>query len=478
MKKRILRHNNCKKCTKEGDLMPQSASKEDARLLGGDVRKAILIIAIPTILGLLASSIYHLADALFVAKLGTDASAAVGVTFALQTLLQAFGYTFGTGGGSLLSRSLGKNDLKQARSYATLAFILSLVIGSAITFLGLIFENPLLRLLGTTESSMPFALSYWKIFLWAAPAICANFTMSQLLRAEGHAMYAMWGLVIGNLLNILLDPFFIFTCSMGISGAAWATVIGQWIAFACLLLVYVFKKSKIAIFERLFHPNYKLIRSLLIAGAPSLMRQGLIFFATLLINRTASQIGEYALTSMSITGRMFLFAFSFCAGIGQGMMSVVGYHCGAENNKKMHEALKFAIVTSTACMTVISIPLYVFAPRIIAWFENDIQLITFATPALRCQMAVLGLHGVITCAGMYLQAIGESTKASFVAAARQGLFFLPLIIYLPIQFGYPSFRFVQPLADAFSFAFSLILLFPFLRFHEKNSYKNKHPRYR
>jgi Na+-driven multidrug efflux pump len=170
--------------------------------------------------------------------------------------------------------------------------------------------------------------------------------MSQLLRAEGRAMLAMWGLVIGNLLNILLDPFLIFTCSLGISGAAWAAVIGQWISFAFLLLIYVMKKSRIALLENVFHPNYRLIAPLFTAGMPSLMRQGLIFFATLLLNRTASQIGEYALSAMSITGRMFLFAFSFCAGVEQGMMSVVGYHCGAGNKEKMQKALQFALLTS------------------------------------------------------------------------------------------------------------------------------------
>lgn len=389
--------------------------------------------------------------------------------------MQALGYTFGTGGGSLLSRCLGKNDQERARSYASIAFLLSLIVGGAITALGLLFEDPLLRLLGTTESSMPFALSYWKVFLWSAPAVCANFTMSQLLRSEGRAIYAMWGLVIGNLLNILLDPVFIFSFSLGIRGAAWATVIGQWISFLFLLLVYATKKSRIAIFQNLIHPKFGLIGSLLIAGTPSLLRQGLIFSATLLLNRTAAQIGEYALSAMSITGRMFLFAFSFCAGVGQGMMSVVGYHCGAENKEQMNNALKFALLTSSVGMTVIGIPLSVFAPTIISWFKNDIQLITFATPALRWQMAVLGLHGVITCAGMYLQAIGESTKASLVAGARQGLFFLPLIIWLPIQFGYPSFRFVQPLADIFSFAFSLILLLPFLRFRTSDPFAKKHP---
>ncbi len=443
--------------------MSHSNRIDAEKRLNGSIPRVVLSIAIPTVLGLLSSSVYHLFDALFVARLGTDASAAVGVTFAVQTLLQALGYTFGTGGGSLLARCLGKGNRKEAQKLASLAFLLSLITGGLIIFSGLLFQSPLLRLLGTTERSFPYAQAYWRVFLWSAPAVCANFTMSQLLRSEGHAMQAMWGLVIGNAVNILLDPFLIFTCALGIKGAAWATVIGQWLGFLILFSFYWRKKTQISVLEDLHHPHFSMIGKLLIAGSPSLLRQGLIFLATLLINRTASQIGEYALTAMSVTSRIFLFTFSFCAGIGQGMMSAVGYHFGAGRQEQVSHALRFALTVSTIGMGVISLPLLLFTPQILNLFHLDAQTVQFGIPALRWQMAVLVLHGIITCAGMYLQAIGRSLWASIVAGARQGIFFLPLIVLLPIWFGLPAFRYVQPLADLFSAMLSAILLFFFLK---------------
>ena len=426
--------------------------------MDGDVSRTILSLAVPTVIGLLSAAVFHLFDALFVSKLGTDASAAVGITFAVQTLLQALGYTFGTGGGSLLSRNLGRGKDHDAEQIASLAFLFSITIGALITVVGLAFELPLLRLLGATEKSIPYAQRYWNVFLWSAPALCANFTMSQLLRSEGRAMYAMWGLLIGNLLNILLDPILIFNLDLGIVGAALATVSCQWISFFIFLIIYWKNKTKISIFSKIKHPDFKKSGSLLIAGAPSLLRQGLVFLSTLLFNRTAAGLGEYAISAMSVVSRMFMLTFSICAGIGQGMMSVVGYHYGAGNPEQVKKALRFALLVSTVGMAAISIPLLLLAPQIISLFRPEEEIISFGTPALRWHMSVLALHGMITCAGMYLQATGSSLSASLVAAARQGLFFLPLIVWIPWQFGIPAFRYVQPLADLFTFLLSIPLL--------------------
>ncbi|MBR2721852.1 MAG: MATE family efflux transporter [Clostridia bacterium] len=427
-------------------------------LLRGKIPPMILRIAFPTTLALLTNSLFHVADALFLSKLGTNESAAVGVTFALQVLFQAIGYTCGTGGGSLVSRYLGKGEHEPASQVARAAFLLAISFGFLITGIGQLFLMQLLPLLGAREEIYPYAIQYLRVFLWSAPAVCSSFTLSQLLRSEGLASFGMYGLVVANLVNILLDPLFIFHFGLELQGAAFSTLISQWLGCVILILVYLTKNSKIKLFSASMKTSYRRIPQILLAGLPSLLRQGLICVATVMLNHGAAAVGVSAVAAMSVVNRIFLLTYSFSAGIGQGMMSLIGYNSGAHQWMRVRRALSFAVIFTSLGMLLISLPILQFAPQIVAFFRPESAVVSFGSVALRALMLVLFVHGITTPCSMALQALGKPLAASLVACGRQGLFFLPLIAWLPQRFGASSVILVQPLADLGSWLFAL----PFL----------------
>ncbi|MBQ7335605.1 MAG: MATE family efflux transporter [Clostridia bacterium] len=436
-------------------------------MTAGRIAPCILKLALPNAVGLLVVAAYSLADSYFVSHLGKEAGAAVGVTFSIHVLLQAVGYTLGMGGGSLLSRALGKKENKRASEYAAVAFVLATLAGIAITALGLAFQDPLLRFLGASESNFSLASAYVKPLLWSAPAMSVAFVLSQLLRAEGKAIYSMVGLSVGSLLNIVLDPLLITGFDMGIAGASVATLISQCVSVAVLLSAYVFHSSQIKLFSSLRISAFAHTGRILIAGLPSFFRQGLSGLATVLLNRAAASAGDAAVLAMSVVSRLFLLVFSFCLGIGQGMMPVVGYNYGAGRTDRIKRAYVFAMLSASAVMLFWGVLLYAAAPQILTLFQSGAEFLNVGTVALRAQSAVLVTHGAVTCTILYLQAIGKPIRATILASARQGIFFLPLIFLLPRYFGITGLELTQPAADLLAFLFSV----PFLLFALKTAKK-------
>ncbi len=418
----------------------------------------ILQFAAPTAVGMLVISLYSIADAFFVSRLGTEAAAAVGVSFAIQSLFQAVGYTLGMGAGSLMSQRLGEKKQEAAAFFARFAFFLSLLIGLLLMGIGLLFAGPIVRLLGATESIYPYALSYVRPLFWASPFMCATFVLSQLLRAEGKAVYSMVGLLIGSLLNILLDWLFIGGIKMGISGASLATLISQAVGMAVLLSAYLFGKSQIALLKLPKSEKKTDIARILVTGLPSTFRQGLITLSTVLLNRAAGLWSDAAVTAISGVTRLFLLAFSICLGVGQGMMPVVGYNYGYRRYDRVKKAYLISLLASGLGMLLLAIPSYLLAGKLIALFDRDPAVIAIGAGALRAQSLVFVLHGCVTCTIMLLQAVGKPLPATALACARQGIFFFPLLFLLPSAFGLEALIYVQPLADALTFLFSLFFV--------------------
>ncbi len=416
-------------------------------------------LAIPNTVGLLVIAAYSLADSYFVSSLGTAANAAVGVSFSLHVLIQAIGYTLGMGAGSLSSRALGKRDAEAASRYATLAFFASLIGGVLVTVGGLSFCDPLLRFLGAEGAVLAPARAYVRPFLWTAPLMCAVFVLSQLLRAEGRALYAMVALAAGSICNILLDPLLITTAGLGIAGAALATMVSQGLSLAILLSAYLRHQSAISVFSIGSGRLGAELCLILTAGLPSLLRQGLSGTAAILLNRAAADAGEAAVAGMSLVSRVFLLVFSVALGIGQGMMPVVGYNRGAKDTDRTRRAFSFSLVTATLSMLAISLPLYLLAPQILSLFQGDASATEVGVAALRAQSLVLATHGIVTPTILYLQAIGKPLSGTVLASARQGIFFLPLIFTLPGKFGAAGLEWVQPLSDLASLLFALPFLF-------------------
>ena len=421
------------------------------------VGKTILELSLPNAVGLLVIAAYSLADSFFVSELGTQAGAAIGVVFPLPVLIQAVGYTLGLGAGSRLSRALGKRDRDTASSLAASAIVWSLILGSGIATLGLWQEEALLHLFGASKDIMDTARAYLTSLLWSTPAMCATFVLSQLLRAEGLAVYSMVGLAVGSICNIILDPILISKVGMGIAGASTATLISQILSAVILLSAYVFHKSHLRPFSHLGIRTLFLFGKIFVTGLPSLARQGLSGLATILINHAAKGYSDAAVLALSLVARVFLLVFSLCLGIGQGMMPVVGYSHGAGNAKRQLDAYRFAVRLSTALMFAVSIPLVIWAPEVISLFRDDGEVIKIGAFALRAQSAILFTHGLVTCTILYLQAVGRAFLGTVLAAARQGFFFLPLIFFLPWKFGLLGLCLAQPVADTITFVFAWII---------------------
>ncbi len=424
----------------------------------------VIRLAIPTVISMLVTALYNTADTFFVSRLGTSASGAVGIVFSIMAIFQAIGFTFGTGAASMISRKLGAQETKAASRYASTSFFLAFVSGLIFTVYGLFSIDDFMISLGSTETILPYAKSYAMYILLGAPIMCTSFVMNNVLRAEGKAAFAMVGLVTGALLNIVLDPIFIFTFGLGISGAAIATLISQCISFSILLSVFILRKSSMRISIKNISRKPKEYFDILTLGTPSLCRQGLASIATVALNVAASAYGDAAVAAMSIVGRTFMLVLSMMIGLGQGFMPVSGYNYGAKNYARVKEAFWFTVKTGLLIMAVTAVTGFVMAPEIVSTFRReDAEVIAIGTLAMRLQFSALILQPLFVSTNMLFQSTGHAARATFLACNRQGVYFLPLILVLPSIFGITGIQITQPISDILSF----LTCIPFLYFFMK-----------
>lgn len=419
------------------------------------VPKLVVKLAIPSIVSMVVTAIYNMADTFFVGMISTSASGAIGVSFSLMAIFQAVGFTLGAGAGNVISRLLGQQNKEHAFKVASTAFFTSLAVGVVLTVSGLIFLDPLVKALGATPTIFPHAKAYIGYILLGAPFIISSFVLNIIIRFQGSAFYAMFGIGFGGLLNIALDPLFIFVFDMGTGGAALATVISQFISF-CILLYVCGKGGTIKMKLKDFTPKWSYYKEILRNGLPSFYRQGLASLAVMTLNLTARQYGDAAIAAMSIVGRAMHFAFAALLGFGQGFQPVCGFNYGAKKYDRVIEAFWFCMKVGAIGLTLASIGGFIFAPEIISVFrKNDAEVIAIGTTALRYHCTAFPLASWIVINNMMLQTIGKSKEASILSLARQGLFYIPLMLILPRLLGLTGIQLSQPLSDIFTFAMSL-----------------------
>ena len=424
----------------------------------------IINIAVSTILSMVVTAAYNTADTYFVSRLGTSAAGAVGVVFSIMALLQAVGFTFGTGAASIISRKLGANDIATAGRLASTSFFLALFSGTLFTIFGLFYLDFFMLKIGATETILPYAKEYARYILLGAPIICSSFVMNNILRAEGKSSLAMFGLAAGAILNIILDPIFIFTFKMGISGAAIATLLSQAISFMLLLSFFTNKKSNLRIKMTHISKVPREYWDILMLGAPSLFRQGFASIAAVALNVAAAFYGDAAIAAMSIVSRVFMFALSIIVGLGHGFMPVVGFNYGAQNYNRVKEAFLFTVKVGFSLSVFMMITGYILSPRIMALFKlNDVEVLKIGTYAMRAQFLALILQPLFISTNMLLQSTGHAIRATFLSSIRQGLYFLPAIYILSHIYGLRGIELTQPIADIFAFFTSLPFLYCFWR---------------
>lgn len=420
-------------------------------------------LAVPTIISMLVTSFYNMADIFFVGKINTSATAAVGIVFPLMAMIQAFGFFCGHGSGNYISRQLGAHNFEDASKMSATGFVTAFVLGLGILVVGFLFTDPLLHIMGSTETILPYARSYMRIILIGAPYMTASLVLNNQLRFQGSAFYSMIGITTGAVLNIVLDPLFIFVLDMGVAGAALATIISQFVSF-CLLIAGTFRGGNLRLNLRDFSPSLKYYQNIVKGGAPSLFRQGLGSFATVCLNLMAGPYGDAAIAAMSIVTRISQFAASVVIGFGQGFQPVCGFNYGAKLFKRVQEGFWFCVKFCTSVLLVAAVCGWIFSPNLIGIFlKTDPLVIEYGSQALRLQALTFPLVGWITIANMMLQTIGKTVKASLLAMSRQFLFFVPVILTLPGFLGILGVQLSQPIADFCSFLLAVPLSISVLR---------------
>ena len=433
------------------------------RMTETPIPQLVLSLAAPTILSMLITSIYNLADTFFVGQISTSASGAVGVVSSLMAIIQALGFMLGHGAGTIISRSLGSRDTTAATRFASTSFFTALVFGVVLAVAGLGTLPHFMMLLGSTETILPHACAYARPILIAAPLMISSLVMNNILRYEGKASFAMIGLVTGGVLNIALDPLFMFVFGLGTAGAGIATALSQSISF-CILLSMFLRGKTVSQFRitAVTHSPAE-FGTILMTGMPSFGRQGLNSIGGMLLNIAARGYGDAAVAGMSIVSRIFMFIISVAIGTGQGFQPVAGFNYGAQKYRRVQQACLFTMAASFCFLSVILTVCWFNAETLIRLFRDDPEVTAVALPAFRYQCFAMLLQPVIVAGNMLFQSIGKSGRATFLACCRQGVFFIPLILTLPRAFGLLGVEICQPIADVLTFFVTVPFLFPFLR---------------
>lgn len=410
------------------------------------IPKLIVMLGIPTTISMLITNIYNMADSYFVSQLSLSAGGATSIVFGVMAILQAFGFMFGHGSGSNISRMLGSRHIDKASQYASTGFFWALFVGVCIMAGGLAFIEPLMRLLGSTDTILPYAVRYCTFILIAAPAMTGSCVLNNILRYEGKAALAMVGLTTGGLLNMAFDPLFIFTFRMGISGAGLATALSQYISFGILLSMFLRKKTQSRLSFRLIAREFRTIGDIVVTGLPSLARQGLNSVSTMVLNTQAKLFGDAAIAAMGYVGRTSNLIFSVGLGVGQGFQPVSAFNYGAKKYSRVKKGTLFTLGFSTGLIGVISAGCFVFAPQIISLFRKEAEVLQIGSEALRIQCAFLLFLPVSVVVTMLFQSIGKSLPALVLSSLQSGLVFIPLCMILPGFLGVRGIELAQPLA--------------------------------
>lgn len=443
--------------------MKKDLKDQYTKLTQTPIPKLILTLSVPTILSMLVTNIYNMADTAFVGLLGNSASGAVGIVFSFMAIIQAMGFMFGQGAGSISSRLLGKRDVKEASRIASTGFFGALTAGLLIEVIAFLVLEDLVFVLGSTDTIAPYAKTYITCILIAAPFMTSSFLLNNLLRYEGHAAYGMIGLMAGAIINICLDPILMFACQLGILGAGLSTAISQIISFSILLSMFLRGKTQCKLSLKAVSKNPKDWGNICATGLPSLLRQGLASITTMLLNNEAGIYGDEAVAAMSIVSRVSMMVFSFALGIGQGFQPVGAFNYGAGKYTRVKKAYAFTATLAEMLVIVISFVVFAFAAPIVQVFRNDPMVIEIGTRALRLHCAALVLLPPCMATEMTFQCTGHKVGASLLSCMRSGLFFIPSLLILAHTRGLAGIQEAQPLAYVLSFIPTVLFAIWFLK---------------
>ena len=434
--------------------MAKHAQSQEARrtmMLNEPISRVIPKVAVPTIVAFLITSIYSLADTYFVSSLGTNATAAVSVNASLDQLIMMCGSMVAMGANSYIARLLGQGDEKKASQVLSTSFFAAFFLGLLLLIFGSLFMTPMVRLLGATATCEEYAIDYATYILLAAPFMASNFVMNQCLRSEGSATLSMVGMGFGGILNIVLDPIFIFTLDMGVAGASLATAISKFVSFAILIFPYITKRSLLHLSIKNFHPSWDIVSKVVSVGSSSLFRNGLSVISAILLNRIAGGISDSVLAAVGVTNKIMMFPFCIILGFGNGFQPVAGFNWGAKRYDRVQEGYKFSSKVSLIGSLVMAVAIAVFSDQLIVLFAGtDDYMRRIGSFCIFMQCIALPVHAWVAMVNMLCVGLGNAKGAFWLATARQGTCFVPILFPLAWAFGEYGIASVQALADIIS----------------------------
>ena len=449
--------------------MKLSVEKQHERMLKEPLPKLLLLLSLPTIASQMISVLYNTADTWFVSQISTECAAAVGVCFPLTFLIQAFGLGFAMGASNLMSLCLGAEENEKAECYAASAMFGTCAAGLFLAVAGLSFLRPLMVLFGATGEIIDLSASYAFYILITAPIYCGSFVLSNTLRAAGQSNASSIGLCIGAIINIILDPIFIFVLKLGIAGAAMATSLSQLISFIILLIPFISGKSIVRLKLSNVSKSLKTYKTILSIGFPTICRQGFGTVSSTVLNNCATVYGPAALATVNIVNKLYVFVRNIILGIGQGFQPIAGYNYGAGDLKRTKGVFKVAVLYGTIICVSCALLLHTFSYEIISWFRNDTEVIEIGLEAMNYICIVMPLMGFSTYVNQLYQCLGFKVQAAILASCRQGLCFLPLAFILPGLLGLTGVEMLQPGADFLTFVVSI----PFYIWFNKNIFEKE-----
>ena len=437
--------------------------------------KALLAMGLPTMLGMMINALYNIVDAFFVGGLGESQTGAISVAFPLGQFVVGLVLLFGNGAASYISRLLGRGDKEKADNVASTAIYSGLVVGAVFIIFSVVFIKPLLKVLGATDSIMPYAVMYGSIYIGSSIFNVFNVTMNNIVTSEGAAKISMAALLAGAILNTILDPIFISVADLGVTGAAIATAISQCVS-TIVYLIYIFsKKSTFSFSIKKCKYSKDIVTEILKIGVPTLIFQLLTSLSITFINNQAKQYGDAIIAAMGVVVRITALGTSMIFGFIKGFQPIAGFSYGTKNYKRLNEATKYSIILSTAFCVVLGVIMISCPAQLIALFtKGNADMINAGAKSLRANGISIMVFGFYTVYSSLFLALGKAKGGLFLGVCRQGICFIPIIFTFPLFWGLNGILYAQPIADgiaAIITAIMAIFLHKQLR-KERNQYTN------
>ncbi len=437
--------------------------------------KALLAMGLPTMLGMMINALYNIVDAFFVGGLGESQTGAISVAFPLGQFVVGLGLLFGNGAASYISRLLGRGDKEKADNVASTAIYSGLAVGAVFIIFSVIFIKPIFKLLGATDSIMPYAVMYGSIYIGSSIFNVFNVTMNNIVTSEGAAKISMAALLTGAILNTILDPIFISVADLGVTGAAIATAISQCVS-TIVYLIYIFsKKSTFSFSIKKCKYSKDIVTEILKIGVPTLVFQLLTSLSITFINNQAKQYGDAIIAAMGVVVRITALGTSMIFGFIKGFQPIAGFSYGTKNYKRLNEATKYSIILSTAFCVVLGVIMISCPAQLIALFtKGNADMINAGAKSLRANGISIMVFGFYTVYSSLFLALGKAKGGLFLGVCRQGICFIPIIFTFPLFWGLNGILYAQPIADgiaAIIAAIMAIFLHKQLR-KERNQYTN------